>query len=89
MVDEEKERQIREARKCTLCLEEWTDPTVTECGHVFCWSCIVGWSGEKVRLSLFCLEKDSPTRPDERRLTPPFLLLLRSNRLNARCVDKA
>lgn len=52
MVDEEKERQIREARKCTLCLEEWTDPTVTECGHVFCWSCIVGWSGEKVRFSL-------------------------------------
>jgi peroxin-10 len=39
----------RDARKCTLCLEMWAAPTVTECGHVFCWSCIVGWSAEKVR----------------------------------------
>jgi peroxin-10 len=35
-------------RKCTLCLEVWTNPAVTPCGHVFCWDCIVGWSGEKV-----------------------------------------
>ena len=39
----------RDGRKCTLCLELWAAPTVTECGHVFCWSCIVGWSAEKVR----------------------------------------
>ncbi|KAL7409988.1 Pex12 amino terminal region-domain-containing protein [Mrakia frigida] len=55
VVDEEKARQIKEARKCTLCLEEWTDPTVTECGHVFCWSCIVGWSGEKAECPLSLL----------------------------------
>ncbi|KAF2141797.1 uncharacterized protein K452DRAFT_271573 [Aplosporella prunicola CBS 121167] len=34
-------------RKCTLCLEEMKDPSVTTCGHVFCWSCIVDWCREK------------------------------------------
>ena len=34
-------------RKCTLCLEEMRDPSVTTCGHVFCWSCIVDWAREK------------------------------------------
>ncbi|KAF2845095.1 peroxisome biosynthesis protein-like protein [Plenodomus tracheiphilus IPT5] len=34
-------------RKCTLCLEEMTDPTVTTCGHVFCWGCIGDWVREK------------------------------------------
>jgi len=34
-------------RKCTLCLEEMKDPSVTTCGHVFCWSCIGDWAREK------------------------------------------
>ncbi|CBX90143.1 hypothetical protein IAQ61_001603 [Plenodomus lingam] len=34
-------------RKCTLCLEEMRDPTVTTCGHVFCWGCIGDWVREK------------------------------------------
>ncbi|CAF9926112.1 MAG: peroxisome bioproteinsis factor 10 [Heterodermia speciosa] len=34
-------------RKCTLCLEEMRDPSVTTCGHVFCWTCIAGWIREK------------------------------------------
>ena len=34
-------------RKCTLCLEEMRDPSVTTCGHVFCWTCIVEWIREK------------------------------------------
>ena len=36
-------------RKCALCLEERTASSVTECGHVFCWTCVVGWAREKVR----------------------------------------
>jgi peroxin-10 len=40
---------FRAARNCTLCLEERTDSCSTECGHLFCWSCIVGWGREKVR----------------------------------------
>lgn len=39
---------IRESRNCTLCLEERTDSCATECGHLFCWNCIVGWGTEKV-----------------------------------------
>jgi len=38
---------IRQSRNCTLCLEERTNSCVTECGHLFCWNCIVGWGREK------------------------------------------
>jgi len=37
----------RQARKCTLCLEPMKDPSVTTCGHLFCWTCICDWCREK------------------------------------------
>ncbi|MCJ1464078.1 peroxisome biogenesis factor 10 [Pseudocyphellaria aurata] len=37
----------QQQRKCTLCLEEMKDPSVTTCGHVFCWTCIGEWIREK------------------------------------------
>ena len=40
--------EIRDSRKCTLCLEERTNGCATDCGHMFCWDCIVGWAREKV-----------------------------------------
>jgi len=43
---------LRAARNCTLCLEERTDSCSTECGHLFCWSCIVGWGREKAECPL-------------------------------------
>ncbi|KAF2797790.1 hypothetical protein K505DRAFT_322310 [Melanomma pulvis-pyrius CBS 109.77] len=46
--DEQTMGWIDEAnRKCTLCLEEMKDPSVTTCGHVFCWTCISDWAREK------------------------------------------
>ena len=39
--------QGKQQRKCTLCLEESKDPSVTTCGHVFCWDCINEWIVEK------------------------------------------
>lgn len=38
---------VRQQRKCTLCLEPMKDPSVTTCGHVFCWTCIGDWVREK------------------------------------------
>ncbi|KAK4696617.1 hypothetical protein P7C71_g1337, partial [Lecanoromycetidae sp. Uapishka_2] len=39
--------QPKQQRKCTLCLEPMKDPSVTTCGHVFCWTCILDWIAEK------------------------------------------
>jgi peroxin-10 len=38
--------------KCTLCLEPLRDPSVTTCGHVFCWTCIQDWVKEKAQCPL-------------------------------------
>ncbi|KAF8349838.1 Pex12 amino terminal region-domain-containing protein [Amanita rubescens] len=43
---------IRAGRNCTLCLEERTNSCSTECGHLFCWDCIVGWGREKAECPL-------------------------------------
>ncbi|UZJ51353.1 hypothetical protein CBS101457_000673 [Exobasidium rhododendri] len=50
--------------KCTLCMER-REPqkgtsAVTECGHVFCWDCIVGWSKEKPECPL-CRQSLNPS----------------------------
>lgn len=39
--------QGHQQRKCTLCLEQMKDPSVTTCGHIFCWTCIGSWLREK------------------------------------------
>lgn len=45
--------EVRAGRNCTLCLEERTASAATECGHLFCWSCVYGWGREKVSVP-FC-----------------------------------
>ena len=43
----EEEGEVVQARRCTLCLGPRRDPAATECGHCFCFECIVGWTREK------------------------------------------
>ncbi|KAK2461720.1 hypothetical protein APHAL10511_006183 [Amanita phalloides] len=45
-------QDMRAGRNCTLCLEERTNSCATECGHLFCWDCIVGWGREKAECPL-------------------------------------
>jgi len=52
---------VRASRTCTLCLEERTDTVSTECGHLYCWSCIVGWGREKAECPL-CRQSLNLTR---------------------------
>ncbi|EKM60741.1 uncharacterized protein PHACADRAFT_133481 [Phanerochaete carnosa HHB-10118-sp] len=52
---------LRASRNCTLCLEERTSSCATECGHLFCWSCIVGWGREKAECPL-CRQSLSITK---------------------------
>ncbi|KDQ12034.1 hypothetical protein BOTBODRAFT_34895, partial [Botryobasidium botryosum FD-172 SS1] len=39
--------QEQAVRRCALCLEERMESCATECGHLFCWRCAVGWAREK------------------------------------------
>jgi peroxin-10 len=38
------------SRRCPLCLDPMKDPTAAECGHLFCWTCILRWTGEAIGL---------------------------------------
>ena len=29
--------------ECNICLDDVREPIVTQCGHLFCWSCLYRW----------------------------------------------
>lgn len=48
-------------RKCALCLNARTNTASTECGHLYCWSCIVPWLETKPECPL-CGNAATPSK---------------------------
>lgn len=49
------------SRSCMLCLSPMVDPSLANCGHMFCWECIVDWVREHPECPLcrqVCLEQN-------------------------------
>jgi peroxin-10 len=45
--------------QCLLCMEMLDRPTLTPCGHLFCWDCVVPWCSKKSTCPL-CRQSSSP-----------------------------
>uniref|UniRef100_A0A182J4R3 RING-type E3 ubiquitin transferase n=1 Tax=Anopheles atroparvus TaxID=41427 RepID=A0A182J4R3_ANOAO len=48
-------------RKCALCIDTTKDISVTQCGHLFCWQCILHWLDQK-QMCPICRETIKKTR---------------------------
>lgn len=49
------------SRNCMLCLSLMVNPAAANCGHMFCWECIVGWVREHPECPLcrqVCMEQN-------------------------------
>uniref|UniRef100_A0A182T164 RING-type E3 ubiquitin transferase n=1 Tax=Anopheles maculatus TaxID=74869 RepID=A0A182T164_9DIPT len=49
------------ARSCALCMDATQDISVTQCGHLFCWHCILNWLDQR-QICPICRETVKKTR---------------------------
>ena len=47
MLTQMRDRKISEHEKCAICLDEIDNPTLTACGHLFCYDCLKMCLGDK------------------------------------------
>ena len=52
---------ITVTNKCPLCLNIRKNTSVTPCGHLFCWSCIISWLQSQAKCPL-CRQSVQPWR---------------------------
>uniref|UniRef100_A0A182NVE8 RING-type E3 ubiquitin transferase n=1 Tax=Anopheles dirus TaxID=7168 RepID=A0A182NVE8_9DIPT len=55
-------------RNCALCMDTTQDISVTQCGHLFCWHCILNWL-EKRQVCPICREAIKKTRVGKCRIS--------------------
>uniref|UniRef100_A0A182PL40 RING-type E3 ubiquitin transferase n=1 Tax=Anopheles epiroticus TaxID=199890 RepID=A0A182PL40_9DIPT len=51
----------QDARNCALCMDTTQDISVTQCGHLFCWQCILNWLDQR-QICPICRETIKKTR---------------------------
>ena len=59
--DEPKKSRGGRPLQCLLCTETLAHPTLTPCGHLFCWNCIVPWCSKKSTCPL-CRQSSPPQK---------------------------
>ena len=50
---------------CVLCMDTASNLSVTQCGHVFCWQCIMKWCVMKVIVCSFDVFQTSTNKKKE------------------------
>lgn len=54
------ENPSEDDKKCVLCMDYLKNVSLTKCGHLFCWECILDWLNQKEECPV-CREPHKPS----------------------------